>query len=414
MTVQSVSKQKAYFADQYPDLIKGPVPVKPYISPEYFELEREYVFKRNWLNVAREEELPNPGDCLVKDIAVLKTSVLLVRGADHKIRAFHNICRHRGNKLVYKEGPSHANNFTCRFHGWVYGSTGQLLNIPAEDDYYAIDKSCYGLIPLGCDSWEGFVFIHYDPKPTVSLRDFLGEIATQYTGYPFSQMQQINSYAAIVKGNWKTAADAFQEAHHVPYIHGITMGDAFTSEENPHCHITWAKLYAQHRSGSVYGAPQQNRKLFPTERAAFSQLAAFTQGADDSGSNLPGVNPANIGNWAFDINVIFPHFFLDPGNGQYFTMHFWPIDYHTTRWEFRLYMFPTSNAAQKIAQKYTDVVMRDAAVEDLSTIEATQKALESEVLDVLPYSDQELMLRHNLSVIAKAVRSGGAALPKRT
>jgi phenylpropionate dioxygenase-like ring-hydroxylating dioxygenase large terminal subunit len=143
--------------------------------------------------------------------------------------------------------------------------------------------------------------------------------------------------------------------------------------------------------------------LFPTEQAAFSQFSAFTQGADKNGAKLPGVNPGNIDNWAFDINVIFPHFFLDPGNGQYFTMHFWPIDVHTTRWEFRLYMFPTDNLAQRVAQKYTDVVMRDAGLEDLSTVEKTQKMLDSGVAKSLPLSDQEIFLRHNLSVIRREI-----------
>jgi phenylpropionate dioxygenase-like ring-hydroxylating dioxygenase large terminal subunit len=250
---------------------------------------------------------------------------------------------------------------------------------------------------------EGFVLIHYNPEPPESLREFLGELGERYAGYPFSQMECIASFATVLKANWKTAADAFQEALHVPYIHGVTMGDAFTSPDNPHCHITWAKLYRRHRTGSVYGAAQADRELFPTERVAFSQFAAFTQGADENAAKLPGVNPGGIDNWAFDVNVIFPNCFLDPGNGQYFTMHFWPIDVHTTRWEFRLYMFPTDNPAQKVAQKYTDVVMRDAGLEDLSTIEKTQKMLDSGVAESLPLSDQEILLRHNLSVIQQAI-----------
>lgn len=393
-------KNIVHFAEKYPELGREPVSVEPYVSAEYFEREREAVFKRVWLNVAREEDLPSPGNYLVKDIDVLKTSIIVIRGNDGNIRAFHNICRHRGNKLIYKEGQGSTRAIACRFHGWVYGNGGELVDVPASELYYDMDKSCHSLIPLACDVWEGFVFINYDQEPKESLRSYLGELGERYTGYPFANMPRVASYSTLLKANWKTAADAFQEAIHVPFIHGITMGDAFTNADNPHCTIRWAELYERHRTGSVYGAPQMERTLFPTEQAAFSQFGAFTQGAD-TGANLPGVNPANLDNWAFDLNVIFPHFFLDPGNSQYFTMHFWPVDVTTTRWEFKLYMLPAHNAAEKVAQKYTDVVMRDAALEDLSTVEKTQEMLGSGVIHSLPLSDQEILVRHNLHVVER-------------
>jgi len=82
---------------QYPELGTGPVPIEPYISQEYFDLERERIFRKVWLNVGREEEIPKPGDYLVKDLPVCGASILLVRGKDGRIRAFHNVCSHRSN-----------------------------------------------------------------------------------------------------------------------------------------------------------------------------------------------------------------------------------------------------------------------------------------------------------------------------
>src|SRR3990170_1308099 len=95
---EPVFKMKA--GTQIPDMGDAPLPVEPYISPEFFEREREKIFKRAWLEVAREEDIPNSGDYLVQNIDVLKASVIVVRGQDHKIRAFHNICTHRGNKIA--------------------------------------------------------------------------------------------------------------------------------------------------------------------------------------------------------------------------------------------------------------------------------------------------------------------------
>src|SRR5690348_5260708 len=123
---------------QYPELGTGPVPVEPCISPDYFELERERVFRRAWLNVCREEEIPNPGDFLVKDIAVVNASILLVRGKDGLIRAFHNVCRHRGNKLAWagdRQGSS-CKAFQCRFHGWTYQLDGRLASVPDENKFF--------------------------------------------------------------------------------------------------------------------------------------------------------------------------------------------------------------------------------------------------------------------------------------
>ncbi|MGH7961130.1 MAG: aromatic ring-hydroxylating oxygenase subunit alpha [Candidatus Binatia bacterium] len=130
--------------DQYPELGTDPIPIEPYISPEYFALERERIFRRVWLNVGREEEIPQPGDYLVKDLAVCNTSLLIVRGKDGTVRAFHNMCSHRGNKLVWN-GRGSCQAFACKFHGWTYNAKGQLTFVPDEDNFFALDKREHGL-----------------------------------------------------------------------------------------------------------------------------------------------------------------------------------------------------------------------------------------------------------------------------
>src|SRR4051812_27756156 len=89
--------------EAYPFLGTGPVSTEPYTSPEFFELEKERIYRREWLNLARDEELPNPGDFVVREIEPANASIILVRGEDRQVRAFHNICSHRGNKLVFAE-----------------------------------------------------------------------------------------------------------------------------------------------------------------------------------------------------------------------------------------------------------------------------------------------------------------------
>ena len=105
----------------YPELGTGPVPIAPYTSPEYYEREQALIFRKVWLNVARVEQIPRPGDYLVKELEVCNTSILIVRGKDGIIRAFHNMCTHRGNKLAPDASGNCAGLFTCKFHGWAFG-----------------------------------------------------------------------------------------------------------------------------------------------------------------------------------------------------------------------------------------------------------------------------------------------------
>ena len=91
----------AMWHDRYPHLDREPVRADVFTSEEQFELEREHIFKKVWLNVGRVEQLPNPGDFFVKDIDVCQTSILVVRGKDGGINAFHNMCSHRGNKIAW-------------------------------------------------------------------------------------------------------------------------------------------------------------------------------------------------------------------------------------------------------------------------------------------------------------------------
>src|SRR5215467_9850127 len=97
--IQATKGQKWH--DRYPELGTKPIPIEPYISREYFEKERERIFSKVWLNIGRVEQIPHPGDYFVKDLAVCHTSILVVRSKDGAVRAFHNMCSHRGNQLVW-------------------------------------------------------------------------------------------------------------------------------------------------------------------------------------------------------------------------------------------------------------------------------------------------------------------------
>ena len=139
------------------------------ISPEFYELEREAIFKRAWLNVGRVEQLPRKGSYFTKELAVANTSVVIVRGMDGEVRAFHNICRHRGNKLVWTDFPreetsGNCRQFVCKYHGWKYDLDGACSFVQQESEFFDLDKADYGLVPVHCDVWAGFIFVNLDRR----------------------------------------------------------------------------------------------------------------------------------------------------------------------------------------------------------------------------------------------------------
>ena len=124
---------------------------------------------------------------------------------DGEVRAFHNICRHRGNKLVWNDFPARrraarCRQFMCKYHGWRYELDGALNFVQQEGEFFDLDKDDFGLVPVHCDVWEGFIFVNLAREPEQSLTEFLGPMVTALEGYPFDQMTERFSYRAEVEG----------------------------------------------------------------------------------------------------------------------------------------------------------------------------------------------------------------------
>src|SRR5262249_44889417 len=159
------------------------------------ELEREAIFKRAWLNVGRLEDLPKTGSYFTKNIDIANASIVVVRDRDDTVRAFHNICRHRGNRLVWNDFPREetegfCRQFVCKYPGWRYALDGSLNSIQQEAGFFAVDKDATGLEPVHCDVWNGFIFVNLDRAPRQTLRDFLGPMITALDDYPFGTLTE--------------------------------------------------------------------------------------------------------------------------------------------------------------------------------------------------------------------------------
>ena len=188
-----------------------PVPLEPYHSAQFFEAERERVFRRAWLVIAREEEIAEAGDFVLKDVEICGVSALLTRSKGGEIRAFHNTCSHRGTQVVM-ERAGRASRFVCPYHNWTYGNDGRLMGIPDERAFFGVDKKNCGLTPIAVATWEGFIFINLQPEPEVSLEEFLGPLAGYLAGVPYTFADNAFVVRSDVGANWKVVSDAFLES----------------------------------------------------------------------------------------------------------------------------------------------------------------------------------------------------------
>jgi phenylpropionate dioxygenase-like ring-hydroxylating dioxygenase large terminal subunit len=214
---------KGKFTPLYPDLGTGPVSYEDSISPEFFEAEREAVFKRSWLYVGRIERLARPGTYFTRELPGRLASIVVARDLDGTLHAFHNVCAHRGNKVVWQEHPQRETNgscreFMCKYHGWRYGLDGRVTRVTNEQEFFDLDKSSLRMPKVHSDVFAGFLFVNLSQDP-VPLKTYLGERILELAAYPFDRMTQRYGFATRIHGNWKLAVDSVCEWYHPPYVH---------------------------------------------------------------------------------------------------------------------------------------------------------------------------------------------------
>lgn len=392
---------------QNPSFGTGPISVAPYLSQSQFDDEIAEIFRKDWLWVARDEELPDPGDYKVKRLDFANTSVIIIRGKDGKVRAFHNVCRHRGNKVVIETGEesfgsSKAAVVTCRFHGWVYGADGSLVDVPEQEKFPAcFDKAENGLIPIAVDVWQGFIHINLDPSPATTLMEFLGGVDPHLAGFPFDQMTHSHSYSAVLKCSWKVGMDAFVEGYHVPTIHSGSF---------PGLTDYWlddVAFYGDHKSQGFY-ADGVNPGT-PVGNAANALFAGSIALERSEPFELPkSVNPNASMNFGFDQTIIFPNTIFHVGVGLWFTHQFWPVTQDTCLWQGKYFLRAPVTNSEYWAQRYAVVLQRNAWLEDTATMEDTQTALKSGALDKMNLQDGEIMIRHSYDVIENRINGARA------
>lgn len=394
------------WADEYPELGTGPVPTEPYISPRYFDREREEMFRRVWLYVGRTEDIPEAGNYFVKEIDVCAASVLLVRGRDTQVRGFHNVCRHRCNELVWDQKGS-ARKFTCRFHGWSFNLEGELSGVPDEPQFFDLDRSQWGLKPVAVGIWNGFIFVNLDPTPAVTLDEYLGDLRHEpIRDYDFESPKDWWSWKVDLACNWKVLLDAFSEGYHAPFVHSQTVRGVITEKMkgNPLAHPVTIKIIPpHHHMMTIPGSPDY--KPGPVGQLAFRYHPLWTRfRSREVMKSLPeGTNPAATDAWGFDQYYICPNILVSMFGDWWHIHHFQPISLDRTSWELRVFFPKARRARDRFTQEYTKCLLVDNMLEDLSTVEGTQRGLASGAISEFPLQDKEILIRHNLKVVDQFV-----------
>ena len=221
------------------DLGTEPLSTERYTSAEYAALENEKMWPNVWQFAAREEDFPNPGDTIVFDNA--GKSYLIVRQDDGSVKAFYNVCLHRGRRIRSQSG--NASELKCPFHGFSWKRDGGLKNIPCAWDFEHLDKNEMALPELRVEQWHGFVMIS-EKQDIAPFRDWLGPASAHWDSWNLDECYTAIWVGRVLNCNWKVAAEAFMEAFHSVTTHPQIL--PFTGDAN-----TRYDLYDDHVNRAI-------------------------------------------------------------------------------------------------------------------------------------------------------------------
>lgn len=390
----------------------GPVSLEPYRSKEFFELERDKIFARTWLIMGRIEDVADPGDYIVKDVEICNASILISRGKDGMIRAFHNVCSHRGNQVVWDRKGKRKAMFRCPYHAWTYNSQGELIGVFDEDKFFNLDKRKCGLAPVQCDTWDGWIFINLNPDNKVSLKDYLGDMGKFLGDLPYPNPGRYIVIQSYLNCNWKLVVDAFSESYHIPVLHSKTIGPSFSSASEPESHLQNVEFFGPHHSISLYGNPdyapeeaQLVEKLAYKGMESESVLAANQSGDTADLRDHPSVNPAKSNGWSMDINEFYPNFHIDVAGGGFWTHEIWPIRPDYTRYEFKFFVPKPNTVREALHQEHYTSRLVDVVLEDVANVERTQKGIISRAKNEMILQDNEILVRRFADITDKFTKS---------
>ncbi len=198
------------------------LPVSAYTSQDWFDREQREIFSKTWRYACFIEDIAEPGDYISVQAGL--NNIFIVMGHDRRLRAFHNICRHRGTQLIRAVGKT-KKALTCPYHDWTYDLDGNLISVPDEKrEFEGIDKSCLGLKPAAVDVWRGMIFVHPDPD-TGSITEWVGDLEPKLGPHAVDKLPEYKDARTSyeIKANWKIVVENYIDVYHLSHLHSGTL-----------------------------------------------------------------------------------------------------------------------------------------------------------------------------------------------
>lgn len=348
------------------------LPAARYTSAEYFALEQEHLFRKSWLWAAHLDEVPDPGSYMRWHNA--GDPIVIVQGTDGKVRAFYNICRHRGAPVVTAERGK-SPRLVCPYHHWTYKTDGTLVGVPERHDFAGLDMACRSLIPVRCEMFGQLIFVNFDDR-AVPLREWLGPLADEWEEFAFDRIRLGARHSFELQCNWKVAMEANMEVYHVPFIHPETVAPLVDSRRNVN------HFYANGHARMIAPAPRQTDRAHvravesPPEWRQIETVGELGRTATQSYTLFP--------NWVSPLS----NYFVPP-------LLFWPTGLGTTRLELVTMALDWGEGPAPDLWTVPDVNspngrrMSQIILEDTQFGEAIQQSMQSRAFRSVPLGYQE-------------------------
>lgn len=347
-----------------------------YTSPEIFRREIDTIFMREWLCVGRVEEYPKPGDYHAMRIA--GEPLLICRGSDSRLRAFRNLCQHRGVEVAVGQG--NANRFTCRYHAWTYATDGRLTGAPHSDEVTGFNFKTCGLPAVNLDTWGGYVFVNFDPEcrplgdclDDDGVREFAGFLQPENT-------RTSDKFEFEVPCNWKFVPENLMDMYHVGVIHKTSFGAHFPVNN-----------FRYNLTGHGYNAVYESLTMAPSGVTLFGAMPWLAGKVSDKFACTTWIRPA--------MNIFGRHDLIQPWVAT-------PIDINRTRvtiyTQLPTEFFDRPGFAEK-NRIYADFI-RLVATEDEAMLESLQTGVSSRGYAPGPTVSLERAIHHLLNYYLDAL-----------
>jgi phenylpropionate dioxygenase-like ring-hydroxylating dioxygenase large terminal subunit len=192
------------------------LPGRYFTSPEIFALESEKIFQQRWLCVGRESQIARPGDYFLQQVG--SESIIILRDRSDRVRAFYNVCRHRGTRLCEDHRGQFSGTIQCPYHAWTYTLDGRLIGAPSADTIEDFDKADWPLHQVAIASWEGFLFINLadDPEP---FEEAYAPLTGRFSRFNLPSLTAYRRIDYQLACNWKFVVQNYSECYHCPLVH---------------------------------------------------------------------------------------------------------------------------------------------------------------------------------------------------